>query len=73
MAAKHFEKTETYLMYQIPLFLASKGSCNLHVSGYNLRVDRQRYTLIPPLNSFSMLSISAGTDDGRGQVLTYQQ
>ena len=30
---------------------SSKGSCSLLVSGYNLRVDCQWRTLVPPLNS----------------------
>ena len=30
---------------------SSKGSCSLFVSGYNLRVDCQWRTLVPPLNS----------------------
>ena len=42
-------------------FLSSKGSCSLYVSGYNLLADWQPPTLIPPLISLSMLSISAGT------------
>ena len=59
------------VIYYISIFLASKGSCSLHVSGYNFRTDCQRPTLIPPVNSLSMLSISAGTGVGRGNVLNY--
>ena len=53
------------VIYQILPFWASKGSCSIHVSGYDLLVDCQRPTLIPPLNSSR---ISVGTSAGRGKA-----